>query len=306
VSSASSPTNQVQAWMAEQTRQVVKYQQRTTQSTDQFCQEHSLNVPFSEDDFLLSGDDVVLNYNATFNGEEFAHNKEEGLLVSLGKKQLIEPIEEQLIGLRVGDKKEFDVDGPVLGKENGTFHFTVEVVAASKVNPAPLNEELAKKFNFETVEQLKQNVEKQAVSYASNHKINMIKQKVMDLLVEKNTFNLPSWMTIEAAMSIAQQYGAKLEQLQEEQRQSLFADAEKRLRLTFILDKIKDIEPDTVLSDQELFSMMQENFNKFDPKVKEQIQKGNQQVMSAAASDIQAQYVVEWVAKRVKFVQKGE
>ena len=43
------------------------------------------------------------------NGEEFDHNKEEGVLITIGDKRMVDGFEDNVIGMKVGDKRDFDL-----------------------------------------------------------------------------------------------------------------------------------------------------------------------------------------------------
>lgn len=108
------------------------------------------------------GDIVDVRYQGYIDGEklkDMAHSpyKEEGFSMSLGSEMLFEGVDKNLVGLKIGDKKTFDVTVPdpcfeypyYVGK---TITFEVEITDIRSAELAPYDNELAEYYGSHNIE----------------------------------------------------------------------------------------------------------------------------------------------------------
>ena len=105
------------------------------------------------------GDRIEMNFEGTERGVVLENLSSKNYPVILGSKVLIPEFEKEVIGLKVGESKEFDT---TLGKDvnKKKVHFKVEILKVEKVNLPELNDALAGKFQQGSLTKLKEEIKK--------------------------------------------------------------------------------------------------------------------------------------------------
>jgi trigger factor len=155
------------------------------------------------------GDQVVLDFTGSVDGEEFEGGAAEDFPLVLGSSQFIPGFEEQIVGVSAGEAKDVTVTFPeqygaqhLAGKE-AVFACTVKDVKAPK--PAEVDEELATRYGAESLDKLKEQIaERLRAEYAQASRT-VIKRRLMDALDEKVDFELPPSLVETEAKQIAHQ-----------------------------------------------------------------------------------------------------
>jgi trigger factor len=155
------------------------------------------------------GDQVVIDFKGSVDGEEFEGGAAEDYPLVLGSNSFIPGFEEQLVGAKAGEEVSVNVKFPEeYGAENlagkdAVFACTVKEVKEPK--PAPVDDELAKKFGAEDLEALKGQVtERLGAEYAGAARA-VMKRGLLDQLDEKVSFELPTTLVEAEAKQIAHQ-----------------------------------------------------------------------------------------------------
>jgi trigger factor len=155
------------------------------------------------------GDQVVIDFKGMLDGEAFEGGTAEDYPLVLGSNSFIPGFEEQLIGAKKGDEKKLDVTFP---EEYGAEHlagkavvFEVTVKEVKKPVPAEIDDEMAKKYGAEDLAALKgQIAERLQAEYAGAARA-VMKRKLLDVLDEKVSFELPPALVDAEAGQIAHQ-----------------------------------------------------------------------------------------------------
>ncbi len=155
------------------------------------------------------GDQVVINFLGKVDGEAFDGGKGEDYPLVLGSNSFIPGFEEQLIGAKAGDDIEVKVKFPdeyaseALAGKDAVFECTVNAVKGSV--DAVIDDELAKKFGAESLEDLKKQVtERLGAEYAGAARM-VTKRQLMDELDKLVDFELPPSLVETEAGQIAHQ-----------------------------------------------------------------------------------------------------
>ena len=275
------------------------------------CNNFSENVPFTEDDFILQGDTAVVNYVGTIDGKEFIDNRAEGVMIEVGKGSALPGFEENIIGMRAGERREIEVTFDdkfekdyLRGK---TVKFATELVSAARKSPVNFDDEVAKKTGYENLDKLKEYIDKQADEYKGNARLAALRVDAVNKLLELNEVPIPEWMVTETAHSSIQMQGADFTALPKNQQEYMIDQARKNIKTAFIIDKIKELEADTVLAEREAVQILQQNFNKFSPEIQKEIAEGkNPMLVNKVISDIQNENVIRWVVEHAKVSVKME
>ncbi|MCA2009623.1 trigger factor [Tritonibacter mobilis] len=155
------------------------------------------------------GDQVVIDFVGKVDGEAFEGGSAEDYPLTLGSNSFIPGFEEQLVGVKSGEEKDVTVTFPeeygaehLAGKE-AVFSCTVKEVKAPKA--AEINDELAKKFGAEDLDQLKGQISERLEAEYAGAARQVMKRAALDALAELVSFDLPPSLVEAEAKQIAHQ-----------------------------------------------------------------------------------------------------
>lgn len=219
---------------------------------------------------LKEGDIAVFDFDGFIDGKPLANGSAKSHELEIGSNSFIAGFEEQMIGMKVGEQKQLDLKFPddyhakdIAGKD---VKFDVVLHAIKTKKAVELNEELAKTLlpNMQdaTLEKLFEIVEgsladeEKAKLYAND-----LKPKLLDLLTEKYSFDIPKTILDQEIDFLVNQEASKLSQEElsklaadpkeiEKLKDSQKDEATKRVKITLLMDAIAKKEG-VVVSDQE-------------------------------------------------------
>ena len=155
------------------------------------------------------GDQVVIDFVGSVDGEEFEGGSAEDYPLVLGSNSFIPGFEEQLVGAKADEEVEVNVDFPAdYGAENlagkaALFKCTVKAVKAPAA--AEIDDELAKKYGADDLDALKGQIsERLGTEYAGAAR-QVMKRGLLDVLDETVQFELPPSLVEAEAKQIAHQ-----------------------------------------------------------------------------------------------------
>lgn len=165
--------------------------------------------PHTKDGAAEQGDVVKIDFVGKKDGVEFPGGKGDGFHLELGSGQFIPGFEEQLVGVKAGDKKTVNVTFPKeyhsadLAGAAATFDVTVHEVAYMHV--PDVTDKLASNLGFENLEKLKEAVREQLSGEFKNAARSKAKKQLFDILDEKLSYEIPEGMLKLERESILQQ-----------------------------------------------------------------------------------------------------
>ncbi|MBY5971081.1 trigger factor [Ferrimonas balearica] len=193
----------------------IKLEKMVAKAGDDAVEEALANLAETAQDFEAKdgaaedGDQVVIDFLGKIDGEAFDGGAAEDYPLVLGSNSFIPGFEEQLVGVKVGDEKNVEVSFPEeYGAENlagkaAVFECKIKEVKAPKA--AEIDDELAKKFGAEDLAALKAQIaERLEAEYAGAARA-VMKRKLLDVLDETVTFELPPSLVEAEAGQIAHQ-----------------------------------------------------------------------------------------------------
>lgn len=155
------------------------------------------------------GDQVVIDFKGSVDGEEFEGGAAEDYPLVLGSNSFIPGFEEQLVGAKAGEEVEVKVTFPEeygaahLAGKDAVFACTVKAVKGPK--PAEIDDELAKRYGAEDLAALKTQIgERLEAEYAGAARA-VMKRALLDQLDEAVSFDLPPSLVEAEAKQIAHQ-----------------------------------------------------------------------------------------------------
>ncbi|WP_374376305.1 trigger factor [Dongia sp.] len=205
------------------------------------------------DDYAAkSGDIAVIDFVGSIGGVEFEGGKADGHYLELGSGSFIPGFEEQLIGVKKGDKKTVKVTFPaeygntdLAGKE-AEFAVTVQEVRVLK--DVPVDDELAKSLGLTDLAELKKQARERIEREYGSVSRARVKRKLLDVLADNHDFTLPEvlveaefgaiWQQIEADMKAGrldeEDKGKSEDELKKEYRDI----AARRVKLGLLLSEV--------------------------------------------------------------------
>ena len=198
-----------------------------------------------------NGDAVVIDFAGSVDGKAFDGGTGTDMQVELGAGQLIPGFEEQLVGAKVGDKRDVNVtfpeDYPVENLKGKAATFDVTVKAVKIAGETKLDDDFAKTLGLKDLDQLKGILRDQQEQELNGLTRTHMKRRLLDELSARHSFEVPVSMVDAEFENIMQQLRheashepdpkaalAELESEADEYRKI----AERRVRLGLLLSDI--------------------------------------------------------------------
>lgn len=152
-----------------------------------------------EDGTVANDDIAVIDFEGFIDGVAFEGGKGENYSLTIGSHSFIDTFEDQLVGLKKGESKDVVVTFPEnygreeLNGKQATFKVTVNEIKAKEL-PA-LDDEFAKEVSeFESLEDLKNDINTKLVEYKEHTSKHEFEDKVVDGAVNNATVEVPQVM----------------------------------------------------------------------------------------------------------------
>lgn len=265
-------------------------------------------VPYVETDFVQHGDNVIVNYIATVDGVKLDALCGEAEMLTVGSSQLAE-FDDNLLGMTLGENREFDLVVPETGLPSmvgKVIHFAVDLVMGSKSVPAPLDDTLATKVGKKDFAELKEHALFTAQAKIQELFRNRVLEAIIHHLVDSNNVNVPNWMALSEAQYLAHNAKLNWATLPDQDKEKYLELSTKNVKLALVLDKIRELEPEAQLSDQEVFDMIKKNIAQskattdFDAAIKEMNRTGYLQILMSRIRD---EHTLDFVVKSARIVE---
>lgn len=144
------------------------------------------------------GDVAVIDFDGSVDGKAFPGMKAEGHSLELGSKSFVGTFEEQIVGMKPGDKKDVNVTFPAdyhakhLADKEAVFAVTLNELRERK--EVAMDDELAKKLGFESVEKLRTHIRDEIGADYNRISRMVLKRDLMDALADGHDFPIPTGM----------------------------------------------------------------------------------------------------------------
>ncbi len=261
------------------------------------------------------GDQVVIDFEGSVDGEPFEGGKAENFQVILGAGRMIKGFEEGLQGVKAGEKRTIEVTFPddyhaeaLAGKE-ATFSVEVKRVEAPVL--PELNDEFAQHLGVAGgIDALRQEVKANMQRELDQTLRSRIKQQVMDKLLEANTFELPKSLVEQEARGLAAQMQRQMarEGLGQGDKPdpSLFTkQAERRVALGLIVAQIIKSN-ELKAGEEEIRSTIEEMAEPYEnPKEVVDWYYADKRRLGDVETLVLENKVVDWVLSQAKVTEKS-
>ena len=265
------------------------------------------------------GDAIVIDFVGKIDGEAFEGGTAEEQTVVIGANRFIPGFEEQLVGVKTGDDTELNVtfpeDYPSEDLKGKDAVFEVKVREVRMPKEAEINEDFAKNFGLESLEQLREMMTGQIQNEHDAASRQKAKRALLDLLDEAHEFDLPPKMVDQEFQQIWQQLQQEKEAGNLDEEDAAKSDeelekeykeiAERRVRLGLVLAEIGR-EADVQITEQEVQQAVIAEARKFPGQEREVVEffQKNPGAMAQVRAPIYEEKVVDHILEVAKVTDK--
>lgn len=273
---------------------------------------------------IKKDDTAVIDYEGFVDGEAFQGGKGEDYPLVIGSHSFIDDFEDQLIGKKVGEEVEVNVNFPEeyheasLKGKPALFKVTIKEI---KVKELPkLDDEFASEVSeFETLKDYKASVKKSLTEKRKEEVKREKENEAIEKVVENITIDIPAAMIDEQVQQMVQEFASRIasQGIAFEQYMQMTGmtpevlmgqmrpEAEKRIKTRLTLEaivKAENIKATAKDIDKEIENMANMYQMEVD-KVKDMIGDAEKEQI---AMDLAVQKAVDFVVKNVVEVEKNE
>lgn len=265
------------------------------------------------------GDKLTIDFTGKLDGVAFEGGTGGDVDIVLGSNTFIPGFEDQLEGAASGDQRLVKVRFPDdysathLAGKDAEFDVTVKAIAAPKA--AGIDEELAKKFGFETLEAMQTAVRGNIEADFDKASRDKMKRALLDALDGKYSFELPETLVEQEFASIWGQHEQESRRMgrplaeegktEDETRAEFRKIAERRVRLGLVLAEIGQSANVTV-EEKDLTDALVERARMFPGQEKAvwDFYRNNAEALAQLRAPIYEERVVDHIVKLIKVADK--
>ena len=214
-----------------------------------------------EDRAVKDGDIVKLDFEGKKDGVPFEGGKGENYSLTIGSKSFIDGFEEQLIGMDLGEEKVIEVTFPQeymeksLAGQKATFDVKINEIKEKQL--PELDDEFVKDISeFDTLDQLKEDIRKTISQRKEKDATREFENDIVEQIVKNSKIDLPQEMIDteadhmfnEFAQGLSYQgmnvdmYSKYINKSIDELKNEMKPEAEKRVKGSLVLEKVKQLE----------------------------------------------------------------
>lgn len=226
-------------------------------------QEANAELVVQEDVEVAEGHTVVMDFEGFKDGEPFEGGQAENYNLEIGSNSFIPGFEDALIGMKPGEEKDIELTFPedyhVEELQSAPVVFKVKLHEV-KVRELPeLNDDfvdLLEQDGIETLDELKASIKDDLTKYREQAEEDRVNDLLIQTVADNAKVDIPEEMVEEElnqmfqefTQRLAQQglnfemYSQILNQTEEDIREQMSDDANKRVRSRLVLEKIAEVE----------------------------------------------------------------
>ena len=294
------------------------------EALEKLAEQHKGSEPIKTKRASKIGDVVVIDFKGSVNGEPFDGGSAEGHQLELGSNQFIPGFEEQLVGKKAGSSIKVKVtfpepySQPTLAGQDAVFD--TKLIEIRESSPIEINDEFAKLFGLDDLEALKDALKGQLEQELTQASRAQLKRKLLDILEEGKTFDVPKGMADQEYESICrainqpsaeqsqeetQEQTAPDASLSEEDKEEYWKIAERRVRLGLLLQEVGRLNNIEVTEDEVKGALFKEvsRYPGQEQQIMELYQK-NPEAMASIRAPIFEDKIVDFITEMATVTEK--
>ena len=239
---------------------------------------------------IKNGDEVVIDYEGVREGKPVEGAKAEKQTVTVGQGQFIPGFEEELVGMKAGDKKEFEITFPkdyratdLAGKK---VLFKIKVHEVNVVELPELNDTWAKSVGpFKTVEEVRDDARNRLNQEHERAQAQSYENAVIDEAIKKAKFDVPTLLVDEQLHRLEHEFSDNLKNSgldtekylalmgkdQKSLEEELKTEAQRRVKMALLIRHIVEAEQLQVTNDEIEATLAQLRATYTDPHMQEEL-----------------------------------
>jgi trigger factor len=266
------------------------------------------------------GDRVTVDFVGRIDGVEFDGGKGEDIQVVLGSNSFIPGFEDQVAGMKTGEKKLVKVSFPANYQAPGLAgkdaEFDVTAKGVESAGELVVNDDLAKQYGMEDLSKLKEAVKITMSSELEGAARRKMKRKLLDALDAKYTFDLPPtllqqefdaiWNNVTTEMKAANKTFEDEDTTEVKAREDYQKIASRRVRLGLVLAEIGE-KAAVQVTDDEVSQGLVARARQFPGQEKAvwDYYRKNPQALAEVRAPIFEEKVVDHILTQVKIIEKS-
>jgi len=171
--------------------------------------------PVEEDRKVKKGDIVVVDFEGQIEGTTVNDLKQEDAKFVAGEGQLIKEFDDNIIGLKKGKEKKFDVsyeeDFQIKEAAGKTVNFTIKLKEIHEKVVPKADAAFAKGLGFETLEELKEKIKEDLTAQQERTEQGNLKQQIVDIVDKDNDFQVPEVLIQDEAARLHRDFTANFQ-----------------------------------------------------------------------------------------------
>lgn len=200
-----------------------------------------------------NGDEVIVDFQGKIDNTLQEGLKGDKVSIVLGEKRFIKEFEEEIVGLKEGDKKDFTIKIPFTKGDHKNVEFNVEIVSVNERELPQIDDDFAKSLgDFSGIEDLKEKIKdnlKVEKEFKKNQSlrvkaIEMIgkesKTEIPELLIEREIDNMIQDLKLQlsqAGLTLKDYLGQEKKE-EKDLREEWKPEAQKRIKTSLVLREI--------------------------------------------------------------------
>lgn len=273
-----------------------------------------------EDRAVKEGDMVIIDYKGMVDGIAFEGGTAERQSLTIGSGQFIPGFEEQLVGKNIGEEVEVQVTFPEeyhaeeLAGKAAIFEVKIHEIKEKEV--PVIDDEFAKDVSeFDTLEELTNDIKKNLEEDAKNRAIQEQRNDVIEAIANKVELEIPSAVVNRQIDNMLADFDYRLQfqglnleyylQLtgtkEEDLREQMRPDAVKTVKNELILEKIGAKE-NIVATDEELEEQLEKMAKQYNQEIEKLKTNLRQQDLNAIKEGIIIRKTVDFLAENAKLI----
>jgi trigger factor len=285
----------------------------------QVATQHRSFEPKPEGRGAETGDRLIISFIGRIEGEAFEGGTANDVPLELGSGQFLPGFEDQLLGVRPGDKLTVKVAFPddysVAKLAGKPADFDVEAKSVETPKQTEIDDALAQKVGLESLDSLKSSVQARIAAEFANMTAMKLKRDVLDKLDAEYNFDLPQrlvdaefdqiWSALQREMQQSGKAFADEGTTEEEARKEYRAIADRRVRLGLLLGTVGE-KAGITISDEEMQRALIDRARQFPGQERRVIEyyRKNANALIELRGPIFEQKVVDYIVGQAKVTEK--
>ncbi|MEE9238082.1 MAG: trigger factor [Thermodesulfobacteriota bacterium] len=275
--------------------------------------EHKAEVKsYEKKKAVKNGDVVIVDFEGSLDGEPLKDLKRENVQFIVGEKKMIPEFEENVMGMKKEEEKEFDVtydeSFPVEEARGKAVHYVLKLKDVLKRTMPKANDELAKGIGLESMDELKTKIKEDLGRQLEQQAETKLRKELMDILVENNpSVEAPGSLVQQEAERLVQSVKQNMQQrgvpemdLDEKTLEEIGNHAVRNVKASLVLGEISRKEEISVSEEEikESLSNIAQSYNMNTEQIRELYEKNN--LLEGLEGNLAEQKVIDFIIENAE------